>query len=210
MDRTHKSTSFWILVLTLTFLFGVVLDSFSGFQRECRELYGDVLRLHILANSDSAEDQAVKLLVRDAILAQTGEIFNDADNLEDAEQTARGNLDTAVRIAEEVLREEGFSYSAKAVVTEKFFHTRVYEDFTMPAGRYQTLQITLGEGAGHNWWCVLYPPLCVGAASEIEEELDTFSAGEQAVLEAEPRYEVRFFLVELAGRIGEWFAHWGK
>ena len=69
MDRTHKSTSFWILVLTLTFLFGVVLDSFSGFQRECRELYGDVLRLHILANSDSAEDQAVKLLVRDAILA---------------------------------------------------------------------------------------------------------------------------------------------
>ncbi|MGI5893994.1 MAG: stage II sporulation protein R [Candidatus Merdivicinus sp.] len=205
MDRKYEhSVSFWVFVITLTFLFGVVIDSFSSFHEECRNLQEDVLRLHILANSDSEQDQAVKLKVRDALLAQTGTLFNHAENRSDAEEAARANLQNVEKIADEVLQSEGVSYKANARVTELFFDTRVYENFTMPAGRYQALQITLGNGEGHNWWCVLYPPLCVGAASEIEEEMQTFSSGERQILEAEPKYEVRFYFMELAGRIGEW------
>ena len=212
MDKTakfHHSVSFWVLTVTLTFLFGILLDSFSGFQRECRALQEDVLRLHILANSDSEEDQAVKLLVRDELLSRTGELFHRAASRDGAEALAETRLTEVERIAEEVLREQGFDYPVRAEVTELFFDTRAYDGFTMPAGRYHALQITLGEGAGRNWWCVLYPPLCVGAASEMEEELSSFTAGERAVLESEPEYEIRFFLVEAAGRIGEWLASLG-
>ena len=212
MDNTAKSNyslSFGVLTVTLTFLFGILLDSFSGFQRECRALQEDVLRLHILANSDSPEDQAVKLLVRDELLSRTGELFNSASSLDGAERLAEQNLAEVEEIAQEVLQKQGFDYSARAQVTELFFDTRVYDGFTMPAGRYHALQITFGAGEGHNWWCVLYPPLCVGAASEIEEELTSFTDGERQVLEAEPEYEIRFFLVEAAGRIGQWLASLG-
>lgn len=213
MDKTaniHHSVSFWVLTVTLTFLIGILLDSFSGFQRECRALQEDVLRLHILANSDSAEDQAVKLRVRDELLARTDELFNSAASRDGAEALAEAHLAEVEQIAEEVLREQGFDYPVHAEVAELFFDTRVYDGFTMPAGRYHALQITLGEGAGHNWWCVLYPPLCIGAASEIEEELSSFTPGERQVLEAEPEYEIRFFLVEAAGRIGQWISSLGS
>lgn len=86
-----------------------------------------------------------------------------------------------------------------------FFDTLVYDGFTMPAGWYDALRVVIGEGKGHNWWCVLYPPLCISAAEKLPEELRRFSAEERALLESEPRYEVRFFLVELAEKIGMWF-----
>ena len=86
-----------------------------------------------------------------------------------------------------------------------FFDTRVYDGFTMPAGWYDALRVVIGEGKGHNWWCVLYPPLCISGAEKLAEELRRFSAEERALLESEPRYEVRFFLVELAEKIGMWF-----
>ena len=202
---TKHGEKFWILTLTLAFLLGILLDSFSLFQRECREIREDVLRLHILANSDSAEDQAVKLLVRDRILAESGSLFNSAADKTSAREKAAENTGRVEKLAEEVLAEEGFSYSVTAKVTRQFFDTRVYDGFTMPAGWYASLQIVLGEGEGHNWWCVLYPPLCISAAEKAQEELEkSFTEEELRVLEAEPQYEVRFFLVELAGKIGNW------
>lgn len=201
MDKQHQSESFWVLTIALTFLLGIFLDSFSGFHRECRHLQEDVLRLHILANSDSEADQRVKLAVRDAVLAEESTLFYHADTKADAEQLAEQHLDQIVRTAGEVLAAEGFSYGVRAEVREIFFDTRVYDGFTMPAGRYHALQITLGEGKGHNWWCVLYPPLCVGAAAKISSEMEQFTPEERRVLEAEPAYEVRFFLVEIWERL---------
>lgn len=202
---TKHGEKFWILTLTLAFLLGILLDSFSLFQRECREIREDVLRLHILANSDSAEDQAVKLLVRDRILAESGSLFNSAADKTSAREKAAENTGRVEKLAEEVLAEEGFSYPVTAKVTRQFFDTRVYDGFTMPAGWYDSLQVVLGEGEGHNWWCVLYPPLCISAAEKAQEELEeSFTEEELRVLEAEPQYEVRFFLVELAGKIGNW------
>ena len=202
---TKHSEKFWILTITLTFLLAIAFDSLSLFQKECREIQEDVLRLHILANSDSEEDQAVKLKVRDRILLESGELFNTVGDKSSAQEKAAENTDKVEQIAKEVLAEEGFSYPVTAKVTRQFFDTRVYDGFTMPAGWYDSLQVILGEGAGRNWWCVLYPPLCISAAEKTQEKLEeNFTEGERQVLESEPEYEVRFFIVELAGKIGNW------
>lgn len=202
---TKHSEKFWILTITLTFLLAMAFDSLSLFQKECREIQEDVLRLHILANSDSEEDQAVKLKVRDRILLESGELFNTVGDKSSAQEKAAENTDKVEQIAKEVLAEEGFFYPVTAKVTRQFFDTRVYDGFTMPAGWYDSLQVVLGEGKGHNWWCVLYPPLCISAAEKVPEELEeNFTEGERQVLESEPEYEVRFFIVELAGKIGNW------
>lgn len=202
---TKHSEKFWILTITLTFLLAIAFDSLSLFQKECREIQEDVLRLHILANSDSEEDQAVKLKVRDRILLESGELFNTVGDKSSAQEKAAENTDKVEQIAKEVLAEEGFSYHVTAKVTRQFFDTRVYDGFTMPAGWYDSLQVVLGEGAGRNWWCVLYPPLCISAAEKTQEKLEeNFTEGERQVLESEPEYEVRFFIVELAGKIGNW------
>ena len=202
---TKHSEKFWILTITLTFLLAIAFDSLSLFQKECREIQEDVLRLHILANSDSEEDQAVKRKVRDRILLESGELFNTVGDKSSAQEKAAENTDKVEQIAKEVLAEEGFSYPVTAKVTRQFFDTRVYDGFTMPAGWYDSLQVILGEGEGRNWWCVLYPPLCISAAEKTQEKLEeNFTEGERQVLESEPEYEVRFFIVELAGKIGNW------
>lgn len=202
---TKHSEKFWILTIILTFLLMIAFDSLSLFQKECREIQEDVLRLHILANSDSEEDQAVKLKVRDRILLESGELFNTVGDKSSAQEKAAENTDKVEQIAKEVLAEEGFSYPVTAKVTRQFFDTRVYDGFTMPAGWYDSLQVILGEGEGRNWWCVLYPPLCISAAEKTQEKLEeNFTEGERQVLESEPEYEVRFFIVELAGKIGNW------
>ena len=202
---TKHSENFWILTITLTFLLAIAFDSLSLFQKECREIQEDVRRLHILANSDSEEDQAVKLKVRDRILLESGELFNTVGDKSSAQEKAAENTDKVEQIAKEVLAEEGFSYPVTAKVTRQFFDTRVYDGFTMPAGWYDSLQVILGEGEGRNWWCVLYPPLCISAAEKTQEKLEeNFTEGERQVLESEPEYEVRFFIVELAGKSGNW------
>ena len=194
-----------VLTVALAFLLGIFLDSFSVFHRECAQVRQEVLRLHVLANSDSPEDQALKLRVRDRILAETGDAFDRADSLSDARETAARSLSAVERAARAALDEAGSGEPVRAEVVRMFFDTRVYDGFTMPAGWYDALRVVIGEGKGHNWWCVLYPPLCISAAEKLPEELRRFSAAERALLESEPRYEVRFFLVELAEKIGMWF-----
>lgn len=194
-----------VLTVALAFLLGIFLDSFSVFHRECAQVRQEVLRLHVLANSDSPEDQALKLRVRDRILAETGDAFDRADSLSDARETAARSLSAVERAARAALDEAGSGEPVRAEVVRMFFDTRVYDGFTMPAGWYDALRVVIGEGKGHNWWCVLYPPLCISAAEKLPEELRRFSAEERALLESEPRYEVRFFLVELAEKIGMWF-----
>lgn len=194
-----------VLTVALAFLLGIFLDSFSVFHRECAQVRQEVLRLHVLANSDSPEDQALKLRVRDRILAETGDAFDRADSLSDARETAARSLSAVERAARAALDEAGSGEPVRAEVVRMFFDTRVYDGFTMPAGWYDALRVVIGEGKGHNWWCVLYPPLCISAAEKLPEELRRFSAEERALLESEPRYAVRFFLVELAEKIGMWF-----
>ena len=126
-----------------------------------RRLAGALVRLHVIAASDSRADQAVKLAVRDAVLALAAPALEGADSPEEAMAGLRALLP---ELAETACAVSG--QPARAGLTEEWFPTREYTDFALPAGRYCALRITLGEGRGHNWWCVVYPPLCAGAAEE--------------------------------------------
>ncbi len=124
------------------------------------ELSGALLRLHIIANSDSEADQAVKLQIRDAITEAFQDDFSAAADKDAACALAEALLPEAEAIANHVLEEQGFSERASASLTFCYFPEKTYGDMTFPAGYYDALRITIGEAKGQNWWCVLYPPLC--------------------------------------------------
>lgn len=119
------------------------------------------LRLHIMANSDSSQDQSVKLLVRDAILQYTSDDILKTGGKLGAEKYVSDHMDEIVEIANKTLRDNGFSYTATANMGVYDFPDRTYSGVLYPAGKYDALRITLGSGSGHNWWCVMFPPLCI-------------------------------------------------
>ena len=173
------------------------------FFDSCEELYGDILRIHILANSDSAADQSLKLAVRDRVLAECSQWYDDCDDKDEALTVTREHLSEIEEVAQREIRRRGFSYTVRAEVAPVDFDTRYYEHFTMPAGRYDALRLTIGDGAGKNWWCVMYPSLCVGSAcrDELRDELDD---GEYRVVTAD-RFDCRFKLVEYYEAVRGWF-----
>ncbi|MCR4794605.1 MAG: stage II sporulation protein R [Ruminococcus sp.] len=145
------------------------------------KLRGSVLRLHILANSDSEKDQQLKLMVRDELLVSG--IFNAASDIGEAERIAEGKMPEIVRTAESVLRRYGCTDRVSAELENVDFDERVYGDITMPAGRYRALRIKIGEACGHNWWCVMYPPLCLPAACEKNDEKEKSESEDNSVAE---------------------------
>ena len=181
-------------------LISAILLSVSSFNASCDDLRTNILRLHIIANSDSKEDQALKLKVRDEILEKTGNLFVETKNLSDAKEKAESSLEEFESIANQVILENGYSYTAKARVGTSNFNTREYDDFTLPAGEYPSLIITLGEGNGQNWWCVVYPAVCVPAASK--HELKESTKDKSAKIAQNPRrYVMRFKTVEIYEKI---------
>ena len=179
------------------------LCSFFPFAAACGQLPQDVVRLHVVANSNGAEDQAVKLLVRDAVLEEAARWYQGAGSMEEASSQLCTHLQSIAGAARQVLGEQGVGYSATAQMTEMYFPTRDYGDFRLPAGRYRTLRVTLGEGAGKNWWCVVFPSLCLPAATQ-EEALLTLPEGERQVVEGGQDVQVKLKAVELWESLREW------
>lgn len=179
------------------------LCSFFPFAAACGQLPRDVVRLHVVANSNGAEDQAVKLLVRDAVLEEAARWYQGAGSMEEASSQLCTHLQSIAGAARQVLGEQGVGYSATAQMTEMYFPTRDYGDFRLPAGRYRTLRVTLGEGAGKNWWCVVFPSLCLPAAIQ-EEALLTLPEGERQVVEGGQDVQVKLKAVELWESLREW------
>lgn len=179
------------------------LCSFFPFAAACGQLPRDVVRLHVVANSNGAEDQAVKLLVRDAVLEEAALWYQGAGSMEEASSQLCTHLQSIAGAARQVLGEQGVDYSATAQMTEMYFPTRDYGDFRLPAGRYRTLRVTLGEGAGKNWWCVVFPSLCLPAATQ-EEALLTLPEGERQVVEGGQGVQVKLKAVELWESLREW------
>ena len=180
-----------------------VLFSTVSFESSCRMLESDVLRLHILANSDADYDQKLKISVRDAILEKVSPLFDDVKTKEQAKSIVVENIDRIRTIASEVIKRYGYNYCVDVSIRKEFFDTRYYDDFTMPAGVYDTLLITIGEGSGKNWWCVVYPSLCVGASSQ-QSMKDSLSDDEYNVITTE-KYEFRFRIVEFFKKINLYF-----
>lgn len=189
----------------LAILLVVTLADQVVFAKGCRELYDGVLRLHILANSDTQEDQQLKLKVRDRILQEAHQLGlgSGCEDLESVSAQAEQMLDKLVAAAQDEVLKNGSEQKVTACVTKMYFDTREYEGFTMPAGEYNAVRFTIGEGKGHNWWCVLFPQMCLPVA--FGEPLDDlgFSDEELRVLKSRPQYEPRFALLEWAYSIRE-------
>lgn len=131
------------------------------------QLAEKVVRLHVIANSDSDADQALKLQVRDRVLERAETLLRQCESRQDAEKLLQSRLFELRRVALEEIRANGFDYDAVVRLTEMDFPTREYESFTLPAGKYLALRVVIGEGAGKNWWCVVFPPLCAAASADV-------------------------------------------
>ena len=169
-----------------------------------RRLSQELIRLHVVAASDSEEDQAVKLLVRDAVVASLQDTVSDCENMDDAEEYLNEQLPEITTVANTVLRNCGSHDVAVVTLETEEFPTRVYETFTLPAGVYRSLRITIGEGEGKNWWCVVFPTLCIGATAEDFEEIAAGAGFPETLtetLQQENGYEVRFYLLDLLGNL---------
>lgn len=137
---------------------GIVVNAKHSHMQQ--DLAEEVFRFHVLANSDSVEDQALKMQVKEAVIAYMKEEIPESDSVETTKAWARGHLNAIENLAEAVIREEGYDYPVMAEVTTCDFPDKTYGDITFPSGRYEALRIEIGEAKGQNWWCVLYPNLC--------------------------------------------------
>lgn len=197
--KTNKSTLLIksaIIAFVLTVIYSVI-----PFQAVCAEIPNDVFRFHILANSDSEEDQALKLKVRDKVLEKTKILFDTANSKSDAEEFVKANLETIEKIAQNEVYKNGYNYPVKAEVVNMHFDTRYYESYTLPSGMYDALRITIGNAKGHNWWCVMYPSICISTVDEGKDRAkDALSDDEYSVV-TDNKVEYKFFIVELFQKI---------
>lgn len=164
---TNDTSRFRLFEIALMVGLAIFLASGALALQTGDQLADRVVRLHVLANSDSEEDQALKLLVRDAVLAQAETILRQSSNRTDAEARLTEQLPALEQTAQEAVAANGYDYAVSAQLTEMAFPTREYEGFTLPAGNYLALRVLIGEGAGQNWWCVVFPPLCTAAAGDV-------------------------------------------
>ncbi len=175
----------------------VFIICIAGFENTSEGIRGQVMRLHVIADDDTAEAQRIKLKVRDAIIEGRGELFEDAENLADAESITEENLLDIGLIAAETMRAEGYNKTVRVEQGRSYFPTRTYENsVTLPAGYYSALKVIIGEGKGQNWWCVMFPPMCLTAAQEKEVMADVLTDDEMKLVTSKPKYELRFWIVE--------------
>jgi len=181
-----------LLVLLLT----VTAISISA-ERASRELKSNVLRLHIVANSDSDEDQKQKLAVRDAILPLIKGITKEAKSASEAEKKLSEYSGTIRALSQAELMKNGCNSSVEVSVEERYFSTKATEDYSLPAGEYSALTVTIGDGKGQNFWCLIYPEAAEGAVEEADEDTELLHENEGC-------YTIKFRIVELWGKLKHW------
>ncbi len=167
--KTSVSPKNRLKLIEIALLIGLAVFLASGglALRAQSQLAERVVRLHVLANSDGQEDQALKLLVRDRVLARATELLTQARDRTEAEALLRAELPELEALAVRELRANGCAYPVTAELADTEFPTREYDGFTLPAGEYLALRVVIGEGAGRNWWCVVFPPLCTAASADV-------------------------------------------
>lgn len=197
MKRLFRS-----VIFALTFCFILMLVPFEG---QCREISDKVFRVHILANSDSEADQKLKLRVRDALVNAGEEILKDVDSKEEAERLIEKNIPKLKSIAENVVFQNGYDYPVDLEITNMYFDTRHYGNITMPGGFYDALRVKIGKAEGKNWWCVMFPSLCIYSVSKTETLEENLSDGEYKIISSENEYQYRFKIVEIFTGICNFF-----
>lgn len=192
-----KSLRKWEIALLLALCFTLLAGMWAG-AASSRVSEG-LVRLHVIAASDDATEQAIKLDVRDAVLSYLEPKLASAADIAGAEALIEANLDGIAAAAESAAQ----GREVNVTLGEEYYPTREYDTFSLPAGRYQSLRVTLGEGAGHNWWCVVFPPLCLTAA-ESEAAFEELDGETRAIISSDGGgVQFKFRLLELWGELME-------
>ena len=193
---TKSRIKIWELSLLLALCFSLCLGTWA--QAKQTTLSSELVRLHVIAVSDDDYEQVLKLRVRDEVLAYISPKLDGVKSAHDAQRIIAAELD-GIRAAAGTAAE---GRSVLVTLSEEYYPTRNYEKFSLPAGRYQSLRVILGEGKGHNWWCVVFPPLCISAAEQ-EQAVESMSDDMKGIVTEDEGYEYKFRILELWGEFME-------
>jgi stage II sporulation protein R len=195
----------WKLFKTLVAIFLILGAIYTySIYKDRQTLNDQIIRLHVVADTDDALDQELKLQVRDEILRLVDQIKEGAGSKEEALEMLRAQLPVLENAANQVLRQAGNLCEAVVTLQEEAFPTRIYDTFSLPAGVYDSLRVTIGSGEGKNWWCVVFPDLCVpAAAAEVEDTAVEagFSDSLGKTLTRQEGYEIRFWFLDCLGKL---------
>ena len=197
-----KKTIFRIEISLLIALIICGVLNINAFSQQCESIREKMLRMHVIANSDSEEDQQLKLKVRDAVLLAGEKVFDGSITATEAKEKITPYIDYLENVALETIKNEGFDYNAKITVEKEYFNTRTYENsVTLPAGYYTAVKVIIGEGKGQNWWCVMFPPMCLPTAVAECEISDVLTDDETEIVTETDKYKFRFKIVEILEEI---------
>lgn len=200
MRKILKFCGFCCLLAALLWFGSVIADRQS--------LNENIVRLHVVANSDSGEDQALKLQVRDAVTGKLQSVMEAMPDARQAKEWILANLEELESFVNQLLADAGSADTAKVTFQKEAFDARSYDTFSLPAGVYESLRITIGKGEGKNWWCVVFPTLCAPATTQGFSDAAAGSGFPDSLtgaLENDGGYEIRFFFLDCLGRIENFF-----
>ena len=196
MNIENKRFRIWEISLMLALCVTLCLGTWAQARQE--SISGSLVRLHVLAVSDDSNEQRIKLNVRDSVLSYISPKLEDAESPDEAKRIISSELD-GIKSAAETAAE---GRPVKVTLTQEYYPTRDYGSFSLPAGRYESLRVILGEGEGHNWWCVVFPPLCLTAA-ESDSAVESLDGETRGIVTEEDGYEYKFRILELWGELME-------
>lgn len=197
-----------IIKISVSFLLVLALFEIYGAYKDKQFLSNNIVRLHVVANSDSESDQAIKLRVKDAVAVAVEKMQNGLVTKQEVMCVLEENLPSLETVANNVLDSLGVSDRAKVTLEKEEFDTRYYDTFSLPAGVYDALRVEIGEGEGKNWWCVAFPSLCIPSSSKDFSDTATGAGFSQSVTDTisnSKPYKVRFFLLDCIGKLENLF-----
>ncbi len=188
------------LILVLGFTLAAFLSSVIDFSSDLKEIRDNTLRIHILANSNDTFDQELKLSVRDEVLLACNNILQNSENKGESEEILIRNLEELKAVAKETITVNGYDYSVDCTLSYVDFPEKTYGNITLPRGNYEALQIIIGEGEGENWWCMIYPQLCVATALS-EENTEYYDNSQIKIITQPEEFEIKFKILEIFNRL---------
>lgn len=193
------------ILIIATAVFTVLFSTYTYSLATQKNISRQVIRFHILANSDSEEDQALKLKIKDKILKEYSQQLSDSKSIDETRNMLYENMNGIRQLALTEVRKNGYSYNVNVYMARDYFPTKVYGDVSLPAGVYEALRVEIGNGGGHNWWCVMFPPLCYVDVTQkqvpVEDKMmlkNILDDSEyQLITENTTNVKVRFKIVEI-------------
>lgn len=174
----------------------------NAFSQQCDSIREKMLRMHVIANSNTHEDQELKLKVRDAVLTAGKEVFDGSVTSTEAKAKIEPHIEYLENVALETIQNEGFDYGVNITIDNEYFNTRTYDNqITLPAGNYNAIKVIIGEGEGQNWWCVMFPPMCLPTSVAECEISDVLTEDETEIVTETEKYKFRFKVLEIIEEI---------